>query len=98
VYGDAAASVSSLHVFARAGRDPKAIQNDAINVVEIDAEERIVAAVTFDLEDFDAAIGGARCPIPRQRSGRPRADVVSDHGRARRDEPARATANDAGTS
>ena len=38
------------------GRDPKAIQNDALNVVEIDAEERIVAAVTFDLEDFDAAI------------------------------------------
>ncbi len=39
-----------------AGRDPKAIQNDALNVVEIDAEERIVAAVTFDLEDFDAAM------------------------------------------
>ena len=39
-----------------AGRDPTAIQNDALNVVEIDAEERIVAAVTFDLEDFDAAI------------------------------------------
>ncbi|OBK31990.1 regulator [Mycobacterium sp. 1245111.1] len=38
------------------GRDPKAIQNDALNVIEIDAEERIVAAVTFDLEDFDAAI------------------------------------------
>ena len=38
------------------GRDPKAIQNDALNVVEIDAEERIVATVTFDLEDFDAAI------------------------------------------
>ncbi len=39
-----------------AGRDPKAIQNDALNVVEIDAEKRIVATVTFDLEDFDAAI------------------------------------------
>ena len=38
------------------GRDPKAIQNDALNVVEIDGEERIVAAVTYDLEDFDAAI------------------------------------------
>ena len=43
-------------MFAPAGRDPKAIQNDALNVIEIDAEERIVAAVTFDLEDFDAAI------------------------------------------
>ena len=39
-----------------AGRDPKAIQNDALNVVEIDAEKRIIATVTFDLEDFDAAI------------------------------------------
>ena len=38
------------------GRDPEAIQNDALNVVEIDADERIVAVVTFDLEDFDAAI------------------------------------------
>ncbi len=38
------------------GRDPEAIQNDALNVVEIDADERIMAAVTFDLEDFDAAI------------------------------------------
>ena len=38
------------------GRDPEAIQNDALNVIEIDADDRIVAAVTFDLEDFDAAI------------------------------------------
>ena len=37
------------------GRDPKAIQHDALNVIEINAKERIVAAVTFDLEDFDAA-------------------------------------------
>ena len=38
------------------GRDPKAIQNDALNIVEIDADERIMAAITFDLDDFDAAI------------------------------------------
>ncbi|MFZ0719140.1 MAG: ATPase, partial [Mycobacterium sp.] len=38
------------------GPDPKAIQNDALNVIEIDADERILAAVTFDLEDFDAAM------------------------------------------
>ena len=38
------------------GRDPGAIQNDAFNVVEIDANERIMAVATFDLEDFDAAI------------------------------------------
>ncbi|WP_297737441.1 BTAD domain-containing putative transcriptional regulator [Mycobacterium sp.] len=38
------------------GRDPEAIQNDALNIVEIDAEERIVGDVVFDLEDFDSAI------------------------------------------
>ena len=37
------------------GRDPGAIQNDALNIVEIDADERIVADVVFDLDDFDAA-------------------------------------------
>ena len=38
------------------GHDPEAIQNDALNIVEIDAEERIAAVVVFDLDDFDAAI------------------------------------------
>ena len=38
------------------GRDPEAIQNDALNIVEIDADERIVGDVVFDLEDFDSAI------------------------------------------
>ncbi len=39
-----------------AGRDPETIQNDALNVVEIDADEKVSAVVVFDLEDFDAAI------------------------------------------
>ncbi len=38
------------------GRDPEAIQNDALQVIEIDAEERIAGVVVFDLDDFDAAI------------------------------------------
>ena len=38
------------------GRDPEAIQNDALQIMEIDAEERIAGVVVFDLEDFDAAI------------------------------------------
>jgi class 3 adenylate cyclase len=37
------------------GHDPEAIQNDALNIVEIDADDRIVAGVVFDLDDFDAA-------------------------------------------
>ena len=51
-----AASVSSSPVFAPPAAIPSAIQNDAFHVVEIDTDERIMAAVTFDLEDFDAAI------------------------------------------
>ena len=37
------------------GRDAETIQNDALNIVEIDAEERIAGNVVFDLDDFDAA-------------------------------------------
>lgn len=39
------------------GRDPETIQNDAFNLVEIDADERITSIVIFDLNDFDSAIG-----------------------------------------
>ena len=38
------------------GRDPETIQNDALNIVEIDADERIAGNVVFDLDDFEAAI------------------------------------------
>ena len=38
------------------GRDPEAIQNDAVEIIEIDAEERVAGVVVFDLEDFNAAI------------------------------------------
>lgn len=40
-----------------AGRDPETIQNDAINVVEIDADERLTLIVVYDLDDVDSAIG-----------------------------------------
>ncbi|WP_081389561.1 BTAD domain-containing putative transcriptional regulator [Mycobacterium colombiense] len=38
------------------GRDPDAVQNDALNVVEIDADDRIARVVSYDLEDVDAAV------------------------------------------
>ncbi|MCV7436618.1 AAA family ATPase [Mycobacterium seoulense] len=38
------------------GSDPDAIQNDALNVVEVDVDEHVAAIVVFDLEDFDAAL------------------------------------------
>ena len=76
-----------------AGRDPEAIQNDALNVVEIDADERIVAAVTFDLEDFDAAIA--------ELDARYLAGEAAAHARTwsvvaavRRNQPARAPRDD----
>lgn len=40
-----------------AGRDPETIQNDAFNLVEIDADERLTLIVVYDLDDFDSAIG-----------------------------------------
>ncbi|WP_431190742.1 BTAD domain-containing putative transcriptional regulator [Mycobacterium senriense] len=39
-----------------AGRDPGAAQNDALNVVAIDDDERIARVVSYDLEDIDDAI------------------------------------------
>ncbi|WP_301337078.1 BTAD domain-containing putative transcriptional regulator [Mycobacterium colombiense] len=38
------------------GRDPDAAQNDALNVVEIDADDRIARVVSYDLEDIDTAV------------------------------------------
>ena len=40
------------------GHDPRpdAFQNDSLNLVEIDAGERIAAIVVYDVDDFDAAI------------------------------------------
>ncbi|OBF99157.1 hypothetical protein A5772_13185 [Mycolicibacter sinensis] len=38
------------------GPDPGGVQNDALNVIEIDSEGRVTAAVVFDVDDFDAAI------------------------------------------
>ncbi|MEE2852463.1 MAG: BTAD domain-containing putative transcriptional regulator [Actinomycetota bacterium] len=38
------------------GRDPDVAQDDALNVVGIDADDRIASVVSYDVEDFDAAI------------------------------------------
>ncbi|MFZ0715838.1 BTAD domain-containing putative transcriptional regulator [Mycobacterium sp.] len=47
----------TLERFHASGHDHESIQNDALNVVEIDAGERIAAVVMFDLDDIDAALG-----------------------------------------
>lgn len=38
------------------GPDPGGVQNDALNVFEVDADDRIARVVSYDLEDFDAAV------------------------------------------
>ena len=37
-------------------RDPEAIQNDALQIIEIDAQELVAGVVILDLDEFDAAI------------------------------------------
>nr|WP_232065058.1 BTAD domain-containing putative transcriptional regulator [Mycobacterium cookii] len=46
----------TLERFHASGADPESIQNEALNIVEIDADERIAAVVMFDVDDIDAAI------------------------------------------
>lgn len=38
------------------GSDPETIQNDALNIIEVDAEGRIAAVIVLELDDVDAAI------------------------------------------
>ena len=45
-----------MPVLARRRPTPEAFNTELLSIVEIDADERIVAVVTFDLDDFDAAI------------------------------------------
>jgi hypothetical protein len=45
----------TLERFHASGADRESIQNEALNIVEIDADERVAAVVMFDLDDIDAA-------------------------------------------
>ena len=65
-------------------------------VSEINAENQIVARVAFDSEDIDAAFDGARCPIPRRRSGRPRAHMDGHYEGPSRVQPTRSPPDDGG--
>ena len=46
------------------GGDDKPFENELLNVIEVDADERMAAVVVFEIDDFDAAIAGTRCAIP----------------------------------
>src|ERR1700761_2830842 len=46
----------TLERFHASGTDRESIQNEALNIVEIGADERIAAVVMFDVDDIDAAL------------------------------------------
>ena len=63
-------------LFSGEDQVPEAFQAELLDIVEIDADERIVARVSFDARRHRRRLRGARRPIRRRRSGRPRAHVV----------------------
>ena len=62
----------------RLGRDhrPEAFCTETLSVLEINAESGSSHSVVFDADDIAAAFNRARRPIPRRRSGPPRAHMV----------------------
>ena len=61
---------------------------EMLGIVEIDADERIVAGVIFDLDDIDAAFKELELAVHRRRSFRLRAHVVGYRADPRRVQPA----------
>ena len=64
--------------------------------VEINADERIVGGRLVRPRRLRRRHRGARRPVPRRRSGRPRAHVVGHRGCFRRAQPARTPSDDTG--
>ena len=93
-----AGSASSSVVSASSGRDqrPEAFHTEVLSIVEIDADERIVARRLVRPRRHRRRLRGTRRPIPRRRSGRPRAHVVGHRAALRRTQPARDPRDDAG--
>ena len=74
----------------------EAFNTEVLGIVEIDADNRIVATVAFDARRPRRRLRGARCPISRRRSGRrTRTRGRSSRG-LRRVQPARTRRDDTG--
>ena len=73
---------------------PEAFLIDVLHIIEIDADELIVAIVTFDPDDLDAAFEELEARYRCRRSGRPRAHMVAHRRRRRRVQPARTPRQD----
>ena len=72
--------------------DLRRFHSELLNIVEIDADERIVARVAFDLDDIDAAIRRTRCQIHRRRGSTLSGRMVRHRCRLRRAQPVRGPA------
>ena len=75
---------------------PRQFLTEVLGIVEINADERIVGDRRVRPRRLRRRLRGTRCPVPRRRSGRPRAHVVGDRGGLRRAQPARTPRDDAG--
>ena len=64
--------------FSGRGRRPDAFHTELLRIVEIDADERIVAVIDLDPDDLDAAFEELDARYRRRRSGTVHADTWSD--------------------
>ena len=78
------------------GRDQRhdAFRTDVLDVLEIDADGRVVARVVFDPDDFDAAIAELEARYLAGEAAPYSARVVNHHGGLCRAQPARAAPHD----
>ena len=75
------------------GRDlgPQAFNTDVVDIIEINADNRITARVAFDPDNVDAAFAELEFSLCGRRDGRVRAHLVTHRGSPRRAQPPRAT-------
>ena len=78
------------------GAPPGEVTAEMLSIVEIDADNRLAAAVLFDPDDIDAAFEELDARYLAGRSGRPRARVVGHRGDLRRVQPSRIPLDDTG--
>ena len=68
---------------------PEEFHIEVLSIVEIDADESDRGGRRVRPRRLRRRLRRARCPVPRRRSGRPRAHVVGHRARLRRAQPAR---------
>ena len=82
--------------YSRQRPGPDAFHADMLDVVEIDADERIAAHRRVRPRRHRRRLRGARRPVPRRRSGRTRAHMVGHRTGLRRAQSGTSSADDTG--